>query len=195
MPAPNNPPATFARGFSLIEVLAALVVVSLGMLGVIEAVSQTANNTAYLRDKTLAHWVAMNRLTEIRLEAQTPRIAKSSDELEMAGRRWRWTAEVTQTPLQSMRRIDVKVRLADGDDESSLASVSGFYGTAIAAPGTTVVMWQGNTGGLEGGGNEEIPEADRQKPPPVVEQPDEASPVDPPVNDPPEQTPDGGGEL
>ena len=194
MPAPNNPTPNFLRGFSLIEVLAALVVVSLGMLGVIEAVSQTANNTAYLRDKTLAHWVAMNRLTEIRLEAQTPRIAKSSDDLEMAGRRWRWTAEVTQTPLESMRRIDVRVRLADGDDESSLASVTGFYGTAIAAPGTTVVMWQGDVGGLPGGNNEEIPEADRQKPPPVVEQPGEASEVDPPSQDPP-PTPDGDGET
>lgn len=183
MPAPNNPSSNFCRGFSLIEVLAALVVVSLGMLGVIEAVSQTANNTAYLRDKTLAHWVAMNRLTEMRLEAQTPRIAKSSDELEMAGRRWRWTAEVTQTPLESMRRIDVKVRLADGDDGSSLASVTGFYGTAIAAPGTTVVMWQGNVDGSGGNENVEIPEADRQKPPPIVDQPGEASPVDPPPSD------------
>lgn len=194
MPAPNNPTRSFARGFSLIEVLAALVVVSLGMLGVIEAVSQTANNTAYLRDKTLAHWVAMNRLTEMRLEAQTPRIAKSSDELEMAGRRWRWTTEVTQTPLQSMRRIDIKVRLADADEESSLASVTGFYGTAIAAPGTTVLMWQGNAGGLDGGGNEEIPNADRKKPPPDTEQPGEASPVDtPPVEEVP--PPDNGGET
>lgn len=189
MPAPDNCVPALSRGFSLIEVLAALVVVSLGMLGVIEAVSQTANNTAYLRDKTLAHWVAMNRLTEIRLEAQTPRIAKSSDELEMAGRRWRWTAEVIQTPVASMRRIDVKVRLADGDDESSLASVTGFYGTAIAAPGTTVVLWQGNADGPGGGNNEEIPEADRQKPPPVTEQPGEATPVDP------EPTPEGGGET
>lgn len=194
MPAPNNPAPNFCRGFSLIEVLAALVVVSLGMLGVIEAVSQTANNTAYLRDKTLAHWVAMNRLTEIRLEAQTPRVAKSSDELEMAGRRWRWTTEVTQTPVESMRRIDVRVRLADGDDESSLASVTGFYGTAIAAPGTTVVMWQGNLGGPDGDNNEAIPEADRQKPPPVVEQPGAATPVDP-SQDSPEPPPEGGGET
>lgn len=194
MPAPDNSVPAFSRGFSLIEVLAALVVVSLGMLGVIEAVSQTANNTAYLRDKTLAHWVAMNRLTEIRLEAQTPRIAKSSDELEMAGRRWRWTAEVMQTPVESMRRIDVKVRLADGDDESSLASVTGFYGTAIAAPGTTVVLWQGNVDGPGGGNNEEIPEADRQKPPPATEQPGEATPVDPPLQD-SEPAPEGGGET
>ena len=73
--------------------LAALVIVSLGMLGVIEAVSQTASNSTYLRDKTIAHWVAMNRLTEVRLQQQAPKIDKTSDEVEMAGRngagRWR----------------------------------------------------------------------------------------------------------
>ena len=47
------------RGFTLIEVMVALVVIALGMLGVIQAVSQTASNTGYLRDKTVAHWVYM----------------------------------------------------------------------------------------------------------------------------------------
>jgi general secretion pathway protein I len=176
--APSNTVPAHSSGFSLIEVLAALVVVSLGMLGVIEAVSQTASNTAYLRDKTLAHWVAMNRLTEMRLDGQAPRVAKSSDEIEMAGRRWRWTTTVTQTPVQSMRRIDVSVRLADGDEASSLASVTGFYGSAIAAPGTTVVMWQGTVGGPDGTGDNEIPEpADRKKRPPADDQPTESPPV------------------
>ncbi|HTE41188.1 MAG TPA: type II secretion system minor pseudopilin GspI, partial [Steroidobacteraceae bacterium] len=74
-------------GFTLIEVMAALIIVSLGMLAVIQAVSQTANNTAYLREKTIAHWVAMNRLTEFRLTQQSPPIGESSGEVEMAGRR------------------------------------------------------------------------------------------------------------
>ena len=61
------------RGFTLIEVMVALVVIALGMLGVIQAVSQTASNSGYLRDKTIAHWVAMNRLTEVRLQKAAPR--------------------------------------------------------------------------------------------------------------------------
>lgn len=159
-----------SRGFSLIEVIAALAVVAFGMLGVIEAVSQTASSTAYMRDKTLAHWVAMNRLTELRLAQQAPKIAKTSDEVEMAGRRWRWTTEVTQSPLESVRRIDVSVRLADGKEDSFLAKLTGFYGSAIAPPGTTVVMWQGSEAGGpggEGGDGEVVPRNDpRKKPPP-----------------------------
>jgi type II secretion system protein I len=73
-------------GFTLIEVLVALVVVGLGMLAVIQTVSQTASNTSYIRDKTIAHWIAMNQLTQVRLQPSAPPIDKSSDELEMAGR-------------------------------------------------------------------------------------------------------------
>lgn len=143
-------------GFTLIEVLAALVVVSLGMLGVIQAVSQTASNSTYLRDKTLAHWIAMNRITEVRLAPTPPEVDESSDEIDYAGRRWRWTMNVSQTPVESMRRIDVRVALAGTDERYSLAMVTGFYGTAIAPAGSTLVMWDATPdrpGGL--GGNDE----------------------------------------
>lgn len=138
-------------GFTLLEVLAALIIVSLGMLGVIEAVSQTASNGSYLRDKTLAHWVAMNQLTKTRLESRPPKIDETSDEIEMADRRWRWTMKITQSPVESVRRIDISVRLADAVKTSSLASVTGFYGSAVAPPGAIVVMWQGNPADTPGG--------------------------------------------
>jgi|HigsolmetaAR202D_1030399.scaffolds.fasta_scaffold00009_99 general secretion pathway protein I len=125
---------TAERGFTLIEVLAALVIVSLGMLAAIEAVSQTASNTTRMRDRTLAHWIALNRLTEVRLAPRAPSIGKSSDEIEMAERRWRWTMEVSETPVESIRRIDISV--SEADDDRPLASVSGFYGTAIATTRT-----------------------------------------------------------
>ncbi len=141
-------------GFTLIEVLVALVVVSLGMLGVIQTVSQTANNSSYMRDKTIAHWIAMNQLTETRLLPAPPKIDKSSDEVEMAGREWRWTMEVKQTPIETIRRIEIKVRLKDAPENSSMASISGFYGSAVAPPGTTLISWQGSqapgAGGREG---------------------------------------------
>ena len=153
-------PAGAQRGFTLIEVLAALVIVSLGMLGVIQAVSQTASNSVYLRDKTLAHWIAMNRLTEVRLAQAAPSVDKTSDELDYAGRRWRWTMDVQDTGITSMRRIDIRVSLADaGDDGSALAMVTGFYGDAIAKPGTVLVNWDplGNGPAQDGAATEGTP--------------------------------------
>jgi general secretion pathway protein I len=135
------------RGFTLIEVLAALVIVALGMLGVIEAVTQTARNGTYLRDKTLAHWIAMNLFTEQRLRSRPPEVTKSSDEVEFAGQRWRWTMVVTQTQVDSLRRMDVAVRRAEAPEDSSLTTVTGFYGTAIGAAGGGTVDWVGTQSG------------------------------------------------
>lgn len=160
------------RAFTLIEVLAALVIVSLGMLGVIQAVSQTASNGTYLRDKTIAHWVAMNRLTEVRLQPQAPKIDKSSDEVEMAGQRWRWTMTVTQSEVESIRRIDISVRPAEADEDSSMAFITGFYGAALAPAGSTTIMWQGSEGAApQGSGDQDS----REETPPrsTPEQPSE----------------------
>jgi len=148
-----------ARGFTLIEVLAALVIVALGMLGVIQAVTQTARNGTYLREKTLAHWIAMNVITERRLLAAPPDVAESSDDVEFAGQRWRWTMKVTQTEVESLRRMDVSVRPADRPDGEALATVTGFYGTAIGAVGGGTLPWadgQPGTGDeTEDGGDED----------------------------------------
>ena len=144
------------RGFTLIEVLAALVIVALGMLGVIEAVTQSARNGTYLREKTLAHWIAMNVITERRLQLEPPPIADTSDEVEFAGERWKWTLHVTQTQVASLRRMDVSVRPADAPETTSLDTVTGFYGTAVGAAGGGVLDWNGTqtgTGGETGDGS------------------------------------------
>jgi general secretion pathway protein I len=133
--------AARTRGFTLIEVLAALLIVALGMLGVIQAVTQTARNGTYLREKTLAHWVAMNVITERRLMADPPAVAESSDEVDFAGQRWRWRMTVTQTAVESLRRMDVEVGPADRPDSEPLTTVTGFYGTAIGPAGGGALNW------------------------------------------------------
>ena len=181
-----------AAGFTLLEVLAALVIISLGMLAAIEAIGQTASNSTRMRDRTIAHWVAMNRLTAARLEPRAPKVDKTSDEVEMAGRRWRWTMEVTETAVQSMRRIDVRVGEAEGDDERRLLRSRVFMVVQSLPPaGTLSPAWQGApTQGTEGlppksdpnnGSGTEQPE---EPPPPSDNDPpvdDEG--VDPPMNE------------
>ena len=178
----RSPPAG-AAGFTLIEVLAALVIVALGMLGVIEAVTQNARNGSYLREKTLAHWIAMNVITERRLQPSPPDIAETSDEIEYAGARWRWTLRVSETPVESMRRMDVFVRPADAPEDQALATLTGFYGAAIGAAGGSTLDWNGVPPG-SGQSGEEVEEegengkddADGTPPteqPPSLERPDD----------------------
>jgi prepilin-type N-terminal cleavage/methylation domain-containing protein len=63
-------------GFTLVEVLVALVVVAIGLAALMVAVSGTARTSGYLRDKTLAQWIALNRLAEVRLTVN--KLAQSS---------------------------------------------------------------------------------------------------------------------
>jgi general secretion pathway protein I len=177
--------ATMASGFTLIEVLAALVIVALGMLGVIEAVTQQARNGTYLREKTLAHWIAMNVVTEQRLKAAPPPVTESSDDVEFAGQRWHWTMRVSQTQVQSLRRMDVTVRPAESKDDVVLATVIGFYGSAIGAAGGGAIAWNGPQ---DGGPGEEEGEEDGKKGKPPVQPPSQppaegAPPTMPPQED------------
>lgn len=179
---------TREHGFTLLEVMVALIIVALGMLGAIQAVSQSASNSGYMRDKTLAHWVAMNRLTQVRLQKTAPPVSKTSDEVEMGGRRWKWTMEVKQTAVETMRRIDVTVRPQEAPETTRLASVTGFYGTAVAPPGTALVSWQGTIDAgpqRPGDKNGEDQNQDQNQ---DEDQPD--SPPDEPIPE-PEEPPDG----
>ena len=175
-----------SAGFTLIEVLAALVIVALGMMGVIQAVSQSARNGTYLRDKTLAHWIGMNVVTEQRLQPSPPDVSETSDEVEFAGQRWAWTMTVTQTSVESMRRMDVTVRPVDWPKEQALATVTGFYGEAIKTVAQAPIPWsstpapggddgEGDGNGDGGGGNAD----DDESPSPGRPNRRDRTPVDP----------------
>ena len=73
--------------------------------------------------------------------------------VDYAGQRWHWTVKVTQTQVETMRRMDVTVRAADAPEGSSLASVTGFYGTAIGPAGGGVVAVGRLGGAPEHGGD------------------------------------------
>jgi general secretion pathway protein I len=137
------------RGFTLIEVLAALVIVSLGMLAVIGAVGQTVGNATYLREKTLAHWVAMNKLTEVRLNNSAPANGDTSGDVDMAGVTWHWRMTVQATDAATMQRIDIKVAPKSAGDAASIVTLSGFYGTAISQSGGRV-SWDPEAGQRRG---------------------------------------------
>lgn len=126
----------FARGFTLLEVLVALVVVALSLGAIIQATGDYTANQSYLRDRTFAEWVAHNQLVEALMSSDWPNTGQIKGEVEFpkattetSGREWRWIMQVTQTPEKDLRRLDIDVFLLHADDdESSLASLSGFKG-------------------------------------------------------------------
>ena len=118
--------ASRTRGFTLLEVLIALVVLALSLSAVIKATGDYTNNQSWLRDRTLATWVARNVLVESQLKGDWPRVGERKGTLEMGGREWRWLARISQTEEQRLRRLDVEVSPIDDDDAEPITTLSGF---------------------------------------------------------------------
>jgi general secretion pathway protein I len=99
-----------SRGFTLLEVIIALAIVALSVGALLGSVTSSASNIIFLKDKTMAEWVALNRLTEIRISKQMPDIGKRTGETILGGMRWQWEQEVLELPVKGMFRIDVRSR-------------------------------------------------------------------------------------
>src|SRR5699024_10415566 len=89
---------TRTAGFTLIEILVALAVLAIALGAVIAAAGRYADNAAYLREKTLATWVARNRLAQFMLAPSWPDTGHSDGDARMGEKRWWWRADVSQTP-------------------------------------------------------------------------------------------------
>lgn len=104
------------RGFTLIEVMVALVIVALGMTAVHAQLARYAITSIHVQEKTLASWIATNTITELSVATSWPELGTSSADIEYAGRFWISRIEVTETDVENLRRIDVAVSLADEPD-------------------------------------------------------------------------------
>lgn len=114
-------------GFTLMEVLVALTILSMSLLVAIKVASETSLSAIKLRDKTYAQWVALNKVAELRLQTTWPPIGKTDGNMEMAGQSWHWTTEITTTPNQFIHKLDVSVRLAsETSDAPATEVVSAF---------------------------------------------------------------------
>jgi general secretion pathway protein I len=140
-------PSSRPRGFTLIEVVVALAIVALGMFAVFKSIGDTASNIGYLRDRSMAAWIADNRITELRLSGEYPSVDETEGDVDYAGRRWHWIATISQTPVDGLRRIDMQVR-RDGDaEDSSLVSLAGFVGSTATTTGPSPTPWNSGAPG------------------------------------------------
>lgn len=97
------------RGFTLLEILVALAVLAISLGALIKIAAESANNVGYLRDRTLAAWVANNKVNETLLSRAWPAPGLSQGTAAMAGRQWRWRLTVSNTSDPDLRRLDVVV--------------------------------------------------------------------------------------
>ena len=112
--------------FTLIEIMVALAIITIALGAIIENTTASSRNAQYLREKTLAGWIARNQITLVRARREWDGRSNRSGEIEMAGQTWRWSMQVRKTDDPDIRRLEVSVFKADED--SALASLTGFMG-------------------------------------------------------------------
>jgi general secretion pathway protein I len=140
----NQPPrsAAAARGFTLIEVLVALVIVAFGVGAVLAALSSSAVNVSALREKTLAQWVALNRIADVRLNLQAPQTGTTEGDVKnFANGDWHWQQIVTaMDQIPGLLQITVKVRripTKPGSSSTSSNSKTITYSSTPSLSGTS----------------------------------------------------------
>jgi general secretion pathway protein I len=116
-------------GFTLIEVLIALFVLTMSLLVVAKVASEVSLSAIQLQDKTYAQWVALNKVAEMRLQTTWPSPGKSDGTSDLAERSWHWSMEVKNTEDTSVRKLEVAVKPAsDAAEEEPTVVVTAFLG-------------------------------------------------------------------
>lgn len=110
----------------------ALAVASVGLAGVIKVAGGNAYNAQHLQNKTIAQWVALNQITELRVSKQFPAVGQAKGDAEMAGRTWYWQQETKAAPFpvpsiqKTLRQVEITIFSDEGRKTGSLITVTTF---------------------------------------------------------------------
>lgn len=122
-----------SRGFTLLEMLLAVVVIAVVGITISAAVGGVASQTYSLERRTVAHWVGQNQLHRLRIslrgDARVLPEGKDSVRVYMGDRDWEVRTEVSATDHPWMRRVEVDVyELQDGERVGPFDHAVAFVG-------------------------------------------------------------------
>lgn len=120
------------RGFTLIEVIVALVILGLVMGGLYSEIQSQIDRRYQMQERYFAQTVAWNRLLSQYqiLQRWAPRSARAgnkSGEAEMNGRDWYWEMEVQETLGEDFYRYEVKSFPTQDKSTQSTGSLAAYF--------------------------------------------------------------------
>jgi len=115
------------RGFTLLEVLVAVAILSIVLLASARNSANLLNNAAILEERTVAHFVALNKAAELRLGLLRTTDRALEGEEKMGGRRWHWQITLEETSDANLLKASISVRLA-AEPPGRPATVTLFVG-------------------------------------------------------------------
>ena len=101
------------NGFTLIEVLIALAILSIAIIAIVKSSAQNIKDTMHLQNKTIATWIAVDVLNETQaLLLKLPMSPDSQKEAVITlNQHWSWEANKNITPNSHIKEIHVTVFL------------------------------------------------------------------------------------
>lgn len=118
-----------SRGFTLIEILVALAIIAVALTAGMRALAQSADSATALKARTLALWVAQNRLAAAQAASPWPALGDYRGNAAQAGAAFLWRETIAATPNPAFRRIEITVMEPDRPDYR-IAHLVGFIGNA-----------------------------------------------------------------
>jgi general secretion pathway protein I len=123
----NDKPPKY-NGFTLVEVMVALAIVAIAVPALLFALFQQLDGTEYLRDRSIASWIATDRMSELRLVVAKQGAVPQGEllgETRLAERDWYWWIEQQATEIPGFIRVDVKVSI-EADRTQPLHTLTAF---------------------------------------------------------------------
>lgn len=120
-------------GFTLVEVLVALMVFAIVGFTVTSRVGDIVNQTFGMERRTVAHWVADNHINRMRIarrqSSEPIATGRDQERVHMGGREWRLHINVEDTSHPWLRRVEIEVfEVLQGEEIGPLDNMSGFIG-------------------------------------------------------------------
>jgi general secretion pathway protein I len=120
-------------GFTLIEILVAMTIIAIAMAALIKASGDYTTSAAYLKQKTLAHYVAMNELNKLQIAHTWPAIGTDKTTVNLASHDWAVKREILETadPATHAARFTIFI---DADYKQAVSSLQGYLSQHTGVP-------------------------------------------------------------
>lgn len=112
-----------SAGFTLLEVLVALVIIGVALAAAMRGAMSLTNAADGTRMKLLATLTAENRLLELRLARQRLDIGQSTADCEQGGVTFACEQAIKSTPNPFFRRVELRVYFDSADGHRQLAEM------------------------------------------------------------------------
>jgi general secretion pathway protein I len=117
-----------SAGFTLVEILVALAIIAVALTTGLRALAQATNAAAALKQRTLALWVAQNRVAAAQLETPWPAPGRRTGTADQGNTTFGYVETIVATPNPAFRRIEVVVT-EPGVPDYALARLVAFLGS------------------------------------------------------------------